>query len=421
MKKAFDHTGFYPADILLPQGCDMEKWSVVACDQYTSQPDYWDRVEEKVGDAPSTLRLMLPEIYLGQSVGDRIEKINATMRDYLARGLFRTLEQSFVYTERRLACGKLRRGLVGAVDLEDYDYNSGAATLIRSTEGTVLDRIPPRVKVRENAPLELPHVMVLIDDPEKTLIEKTAADKEQFEKVYDFELMQGGGHITGYAVGGAYLEKIARALASLVSPAAFEKKYGVSGPVMAYAMGDGNHSLATAKACWEQVKKGLTKEQAQTHSARFALVELVNIHDESLEFEPIHRVVFHTEPRKLLDGLFACYPGLKGQSSGSRVGYVAGGENGQFYFGGHELAVGQLQKFLDDYIGRFGGEVDYIHGEDVVRELCKKPGTVGFLLPAMGKSELFEAVIRDGALPRKTFSMGEACDKRYYLECRRIK
>ena len=425
MDSIFRGCGFYPADILVPRGCDMTKWSVVACDQYTSQPEYWSEVEKEVGDAPSALKLMLPEIHLGSAdEKQRIAAIRRHMQNYLDGGVFRQMEDSLVYVERTLSDGRTRRGLVGAVDLEDYDYHAGASSLIRATEGTVLERIPPRVRVREGAPLEMPHVMVLIDDPGRTVIERAARDREEFEPLYDFDLMQGGGHIAGWRVCGEFLAPVAQALRVLTSPEEFARKYGAAGkPVMAYAMGDGNHSLATAKRCYERLKAKLPPRQAARHPARYALVELVNLHDDSLDFEPIHRVAFDIDPEKLLRAFFDFYPQAKGgEGPGHRMEYVHAGGGGVLSCACPEtaLAVGCLQNFLDDYIARNGGRVDYIHGDDVARELGRRPGSIAFLLPAMGKGELFPSVIADGVLPRKTFSMGNAQDKRFYLECRRI-
>lgn len=425
MNEQFKKVGFLPSDILLPHNCDMEKWSVVACDQYTSEPDYWNQVENIVGNNPSTFRLILPEACLkSDNVDKRIEKINKTMDEYLETGVFEQITDSFVLVERTQANGKVRKGLVGVVDLESYDYNKGASSLIRATEGTVLERIPPRVRVRKEASLELPHVMLLIDDPQCTVIEPVAAKAEKFPKLYDFNLMQGGGKIEGYKVSGDALAGIANALTALAQPEAFNKKYGVSGkPVLLFAVGDGNHSLATAKECWERVKKTLPAGKTE-HPARYALVELVNIHASSLDFEPIHRVVFGVEPQKLLKAFFEFYKSAKnGDIKGHRIEYVYNGGHGVVTVENPEcgLAVGTLQNFLDKYIKKNGGSVDYIHGADVVKMLGTKPGNMGFLLPAMGKSELFKTVITDGVLPRKTFSMGNACDKRFYLESRKIK
>lgn len=426
MNGKFAKTGFLPANILLPQGCDMEKWSVVACDQYTSEPEYWNGVERGVGPSPSTLRLILPEAELkSDDVAQRIGAINRSMDEYLSSGVFKEFKESFVLVERTLQNGEKRTGLVGAVDLEDYDYRRGASSLIRATEGTVLERIPPRVRVREGAALELPHVMLLIDDPGRTVIEPVGklSARGNLPTLYDFDLMCDSGHIKGSRVAGEALDGVADALVALAGREKFEDKYGVSGaPVLLFAVGDGNHSLATAKECWERVKK--TLPAGASHPARYALVELVNIHDPSLHFEPIHRVVFGANPEKLIEAFLRRHPGSRrGEGEGQRMEFVSEKTNGVLTVPNPEsgLAVGTLQNFLDKYIRENGGSVDYIHGENVVKDLGAKPGNIGFLLPSMGKSELFRTVITDGVLPRKTFSMGHACDKRFYLECRKIK
>ena len=428
MRDPFDGLAFRPADILLPQNCDYTKWSVVACDQYTSQPEYWQEVEELVGSAPSTLRLILPESCLdGPSVETDIMEVNNTMTRYLREERFCTLPASLIYVERRLDNLRLRRGLVGMVDLEQYDYEPGAEAQVRATEGTVMARIPPRVAVRKNAPLELPHVMLLADDPEKTVLEPLTARKDQMEKVYDFDLMERGGHIAGWRLDGESMALVAAALRKLADPAAFRARYGVEDkPVLLFAVGDGNHSLATAKECYERQKKLTPREQWDSLPARYALVELNNLHDDSLEFEPIHRVVFGADPEELLDALAAFYPGSSrtDRPEGHRLAWVARGQEGTVSVPqpSAQLPVGTLQHFLDEYLlSHPGARVDYIHGEDVVRSLAAQPDTVGFLLPAMGKEELFPTVIHDGVLPRKTFSMGEAHDKRFYLEARRIR
>lgn len=425
MNEKFKNTGFLPADVLLPQDCDMEKWSVVACDQYTSEPEYWDNADKFVGTSPSTLHLILPEAELkSDNVRQRIGAINKNMDDYLDNGVFHEVNDSFILVERTLKNGAVRTGLVGVVDLEDYDYHKGAGSLIRATEGTVLERIPPRVRVREGASLELPHVMLLIDDPLRTVIEPVADQKSKFETLYDFDLMCDSGHIKGYRVSGGALGGIADSLQKLASPDAFNKKYGVKDkPVLLFAVGDGNHSLATAKECWERVKKTLPSAGTY-HPARYALVELVNIHDKSLGFEPIHRVVFGVEPQKMIDAFLSYYKSAKlGEGAGQRIEYISAAGRGVLTVEKPDsgLAVGTLQNFLDHYTKENGGAVDYIHGEGVVGTLGAKSGNIGFLLPAMGKSELFKTVITDGVLPRKTFSMGSACDKRFYLECRKIK
>lgn len=423
-----EKTAFSPADILLPYDCGLTKWAVVACDQYTSQPEYWERVNQYVGDAPSTLRLILPESKLeSDGVDQEIQKIHATMEQYLQEERLRPVEDAMLFVERKLANGKTRLGLLGKLDLEEYDYSKGSGTPIRATEGTVLSRIPPRMKVREGAPIELPHIMVLIDDPDKKIIEPLTKDvnRKQMSKVYSVTLMENGGRITGSLLSKFQAQKVQEALAQLGDQKRFEEFYHAPGkPVLTYAMGDGNHSLATAKACWEKLKPTLSPEQRETHPARYALVELVNLHDDSLEFEPIHRVVFGVEPKKLLEAFLAAYPGAHyGEGEGHQITYVLAGERGTVTVPNPtaQLAVGTLQNFLDQYLEANGGKVDYIHGEDVVEQLASQPDSIGFLLPAMGKDQLFPTVIFDGALPRKTFSMGEAHDKRFYLEARKIK
>ena len=423
-----EKTAFSPADILLPHDCGLTKWAVVACDQYTSQPEYWERVDQYVGDAPSTLRLILPESKLeSDNVDEEIQKINATMEQYLQEERLRPVEDAMIFVERKLANGKTRLGLLGKLDLEEYSYEKGSGTPIRATEGTVLSRIPPRMKVRENAPIELPHIMVLIDDPDKKIIEPLTKDvnRKQMSKIYSATLMENGGRITGSLLSKFQAQKVQEALAQLGDQKRFEEFYHAPGkPVLTYAMGDGNHSLATAKACWEKLKPTLSPEQRETHPARYALVELVNLHDDSLEFEPIHRVVFGVEPKKLLEAFLAAYPGAHyGEGEGHQITYVLAGERGTVTVPNPtaQLAVGTLQNFLDQYLEANGGKVDYIHGEDVVEQLASQPDSIGFLLPAMGKDQLFPTVIFDGALPRKTFSMGEAHDKRFYLEARKIK
>jgi hypothetical protein len=420
--KPFEGLAFRPADILIPKS-GFEKWSVVACDQHTSEPEYWENTRDIVGDAPSTLRLVLPEAWLGgeEDNARRVAAINARMRSALSGGLLRELPGALILVERTLTTGRTRRGLVGAIDLEKYDYAAGSESLIRPTEGTVLERIPPRVRIRRGAPLEIPHIMMLIDDPDDTVIGPAARRAESLEKLYDFELMQGGGRIRGFLADGTAAEEAAAALRNIESEEHFAEMYGKGrGPVMAYAVGDGNHSLASAKRCWELIKAELTPAEALTHPARYALVELVNLHDESLGFAPIHRVVFGVDPEKLLGELFRYYPQASVGTGDPGAGYAYAGGSGSFCFGREGLPAGLIGEFLDDYTARRGGSVDYIHGEDVARRLGMGSGAVAFLLPAMRKDELFSAVLRDGSLPRKTFSMGRAQDKRYYLEARKI-
>lgn len=412
------------ANILLPKNADMEKWSVIACDQYTSEPEYWKKVEEIVGDAPSTLKITLPEIYLeGQDVEQRIANINTEMDKLKQEGFFKVLENSLIYMERTQSNGKVRKGLIGMVDLEDYSYEKGSQTLIRATEGTVLERIPPRVKVRENATLELPHIMLLIDDEKKEIIEGLTTKVTENDAVYDFNLMQNGGHIKGYKVPDNLVNEIFEGLENLAKKEVFEEKYQVKDKgVLLFSVGDGNHSLATAKACYENLKKVLPKEEYENHPARYALVEIVNLHSEALEFEPIHRVVFGVNPKHMIEELGKYYE-ISENPEGQKIEYVYNGVNKEIYIKNPKsnLAVGSLQMFIDDYIKENGGKVDYIHGDDVTKELGSKEGNIGFLLPNMKKTDLFKTVILDGALPRKTFSMGHSYDKRYYLEAREIK
>ena len=428
MNDLFETLPFRPADILLPKDCEYSKWSVVACDQYTSQPEYWQRVEEYVGRSPSTLRLILPESCLeGPNVETDIMEINNTMSRYLREGRFVEHPGALFYVERTLDNGKVRRGLMGMVDLEQYDYEPGSSAPIRATEGTVLSRIPPRVAVRKNAPVELPHVMLLVDDPDQTVIEPLADQTDSMQVLYDFDLMERGGHIKGWELTEDQQAQVARALSALADPAKFNARYGTKDEaVMLFAVGDGNHSLATAKECYERQKRLTPPEHWATLPARYALVELDNLHDASLEFEPIHRLVFGVKPEELLSALVEYYPGAKrgDGAGGHKLAYVYGETQGVVSVPdpAAQLPVGTLQNFLDWYLARHKGvRVDYIHGEDVARKLAAQPDTVGFLLPAMGKEELFPTVIRDGVLPRKTFSMGEAHDKRFYLEARKIR
>lgn len=426
MNERFTRLGLRPADILLPTGCDMSKWAVVACDQFTSQPEYWAAVENTVGDAPSALRLILPESKLsGPDVAEHIAGINSAMNEYLAHNIFKAYENSIFYIERIQSDGEIRHGLVAAIDLEQYDYTPGSGSLIRATEGTVLERIPPRVRVRRDAPIELPHVMLLIDDPGKTCIEPITAQTAAMEQLYDFDLMMGGGHLKGWKLSGQQTAHLVQALEVLTGNEAMAEKYGVTGVApLLFAVGDGNHSLATAKTCYEDLKKVTPQEQWADLPARYALVEIVNLHDEALKFEAIHRVVFGVDPAALLEDLKAYYPGAhEGQGEGHTIAYTHAGGTGYITVPQPrvQLAVGTLQAFLDTWLKDHKGEVDYIHGDAITDELGQKPGNIGFKLPAMGKDQLFKTVIADGVLPRKTFSMGHAEDKRYYVESRRIK
>jgi len=430
--------------ILFPRsGVDLTRWTVIACDQYTAEPEYWQAVDQLVGSAPSTLRLTFPEVFLGKDDETaRIAAINAAMDRYLADGTLRELPPGFVLLDRQTAHVPSRKGLIVALDLEHYSYLPGAQTLIRATEGTILDRLPPRIRVREKAPIELPHIMVLIDDPEHTVIEPLF-DRE-LPALYDFELMQNGGRLRGWHVDEpAVVEQIGRALERLADPRCFEERYG-SNKVMLYAMGDGNHSFATAKAIWEQLKAA-TPDPAtiMDHPARYALVELVNVHDPGLEFEAIHRVLFEVDADNLLACAKAHFSAVgtpcrvdwladAAEVEAARATAPAGSHAIPFIAGGRHglltvvqphltLAVATLQEFLDAYLAKGAhGHIDYIHGAVAVERLSAAADAVGFLLPALSKHELFRTIVHDGALARKTFSMGEADEKRFYLECRRI-
>ncbi len=418
--------GFKSADLLLPnKEIDMGKWSVVACDQYTSEPEYWRDVENIVGGAPSALKITLPEVYLGTAgVDEKISKINSTMEEYLANGTLTPYGDTYIYVERTLADGKVRKGLMGIVDLEEYDYNKGSQSLIRATEGTVLERIPPRVKVRENASIEIPHIMLLIDDEQNSVLSTCENVKTTMQVAYDFKMMKQSGSIKGYFVPKIVANKINEALENLAKPEVFEAKYDVKDKgVLLFAVGDGNHSLATAKECYERIKAKTTKEVYENHPARYAMVEVVNVHDTALEFEPIHRVVFEVEPEDLIKSLETAFDVSYEKCEGQKITFITKDKKADIYIKNptSNLPVGTLQGFLDKYTSEKGGKVDYIHGDDVTENLAKQEGNIGFLLPSMAKSDLFKTVVLDGSLPRKTFSMGHACDKRFYLEARKIK
>lgn len=415
---------FKAGDILIPKNVDMHKWSVVACDQYTSEPDYWNEVQSIVGDSPSTLNLTLPEIYLeDNNVDERISKINGNMKKMIEDDIFNEYKDSMIYLERTQYDGKVREGLIGIVDLEDYSYEKGAQTLIRATEKTVIERIPPRLKVRENALLELPHIMILIDDEKKNIIENLKNKVNENDVVYDFDLMQKGGHIKGYKLNKEIIDEVISGLEHLADKDYFEKKYDVKDKgVLLFAMGDGNHSLATAKANYEKLKETMTEEEYLNHPARYALVELVNLHSDALEFEAIHRVVFDVNVNDLIDNLYKYYD-INEDGNGQKFELITKDMDKVLYITNPKsnIPVGSIQMFLDEYLKNHSGKIDYIHGEDVTKELGSKEGNVGIIFDAMPKSDLYKTVILDGALPRKTFSMGHSYDKRFYLEARKIK
>ena len=415
---------FKRGNILLPKNTDMTKWSVVACDQYTSEPEYWNDVEKIVGDAPSTLKLTLPEIYLeDENVSERIAKINSNMKALLDEDFFNEYKDSMIYLERTQSDGKIREGLIGVVDLEAYSYEKGAETPIRATEKTAIERIPPRVKIRENAPLELPHIMILIDDDKKQIIENLKNKVSEDDIVYDFDLMKNGGHVKGYLLNEETMDEVDKGLKELADKEVFAKKYDVNNKeVLLFAMGDGNHSLATAKACYEKLKETMSEEEYLNNPARYALVELVNLHSPALEFEAINRVIFNTEPEKLLNSLKEYYQ-INKDGNGQEIEVITNDVDEKWYIENPKsnIAVGSIQIFLDEYLKNNEGKIDYIHGEETTKNLAKQSGNVGFIFEAMPKNELFKTVILDGSLPRKTFSMGHSYDKRYYLESRKIK
>jgi len=413
---------FRPADILVPANCDMSKWSVIACDQFSSQPGYWDALDRYVGDAPSTLRLMLPEAYLNQrDPFAEAKTINATMRRYLDGSVFRTLPHSYVYLERTQSDGKVRRGIMVALDLEAYDYAAGSASPIRATEGTVEERLPPRVRVRRDAPLEMPHIMVLMDDRRNGVLGSLDAGKSALPPVYDFDLNCGGGHLRGWQVTGGDAAALEREMDAYTQE--IRERYEGTAPAM-FAIGDGNHSLAAAKNCWEEIKKaGLPPERLEGHPARFSLVELVNIHDDAIGFEPIHKVLFGTDAGTFIDAARAFWAERSRSSgAGHTLRLVAGGREERVAVNG--LTIGQLigaaEEFSQGYIAAHGGQVDYIHNDDTALEMAGRSGGAATLLPRMEKDELFPSIIRSGPFPKKSFSIGHAEDKRYYLECRRI-
>lgn len=439
--KTYPDIGLQVPLIQLPRkGIDLTRWAVIACDQFTSEPEYWQQVESLVGSRPSTYHLVLPEVYLDKPGEEkRIRDIREKMDQYLADGSLEP-HQGLIYVERTSGTGRTRRGVVAALDLECYDFTRGSTSLIRATEGTIVERLPPRMRIRNGAPLELPHILVLIDDPDRTVIEPLTAARAELEKLYDFDLMLGSGHLAGFAVNETLETRFITALRRLADPQIFASKYALDSdkPVLLYAMGDGNHSLATAKAVWEKMKP----EVGLNHPARYALVELENVHDEGLEFEPIHRLLFGL--RKNLDAALQQYysanltllPVASANEMMQRVDHARGpiqtigvvGDGTWLTYGVMEihqpastLPVGTLQTFLDQFREENGADrIDYVHGGEVVCKLGTQPGNAGFYVPGMSKSDLFKTVIMDGALPRKTFSMGEAREKRFYMEARKI-
>lgn len=392
---------FFSADILLPK-TDFNKWAVIACDQYTSEPEYWEEVKKTVGDCPSALNLILPEVYLSDDNTARINKINANMQKYLKDGILNEYKQSYIYIERTQNDGRVRKGIIGMIDLEAYDYSPDSKSEIRATEKTVISRIPPRVEIRKSAPLEIPHVMLLVDDDENILIGSIEKNKDNYKLLYDFKLMQSSGSIKAFLVNkedNALIEKSIEKLS---------KKHND----LTFCVGDGNHSLATAKECYNQNK---------TELSRYSLVEVVNIHDTALDFEPIYRVLFGIEPEKVIADFKQYCKNLSGSKKEYRCIY--GDKEQTFFVNSPELqSVATLQNFLDEYLKENKNvTLDYIHGIESLKKLCKKENSLGFIFKGIEKGDLFKSVCSDGSLPRKTFSMGHACDKRFYIEARRIK
>lgn len=440
----FDKYALQKPHVLLPNGnVDLSKWSVIACDQFTQDKDYWQKVSALVKDAPSTLHLILPEVYLDElsesEKAERTEKIHRTMQAYMRRSIF-TACNSFIYLERRTAYNRVRKGLIACIDLEHYDWNPTADTEIRATEATILERIPPRMHIRDGAALELPHIMLLIDDKDRLLIEKTgdAVKRSERTPIYDFPLMMNSGHLTGWAVPKEAESDMLTALERLQ-----KQNTSADGTFFLFAVGDGNHSLATAKTVWENMKKqagGVALSNGsisipaalENNPLRYALVELVNIYDKGLTFEPVHRVLFNTDCTEVLDFVRSKLGGtitrLSTQTevqktveeSKSSFGFISGDKLFCLKTDLNCLGVSVLQPVLDEFIAAKKIKIDYIHGADETFSLAKKQNTVSILCPPIAKDNFFSTIIKTGALPRKSFSMGEASEKRFYLECRKL-
>ena len=449
MQTFFPNIGIKVPEIYLPkQWVDLEKRAVVACDQYTSQPQYRENVQEIAGKEPSTYNIIFPEVYLeDERKQERIVLIQNHMKTYLQEWTLENQWPCFILVDRKTSHTPSRKWLIVALDLEQYDYSVGSQTLIRATEWTILDRLPPRIEIRKDAPLESPHIMVLIDDPEKTVIEPLFDDIGKFPKVYDTDLMMNWWHIIWYKISDeSAITDIIHNIERLADKKIFMQKYDLTKDlwVLLFAMGDGNHSLATAKAIWEEKKKTLNETEREENPARFALVELVNIHDDWLAFEPIHRVVFNIQTGNIAEEMKKYFITQwseivieKYDSFEEMKNNIRKSDSENHYFSMMyawtycivtiknpklNLEVGNLQAFLDLYLKEHPeAKIDYIHGDDITEQIGTKENNIGFILPIMDKKEFFTTVILDGALPRKTFSMWEAEEKRYYLECRKIK
>ena len=443
MKKIEDF-GLSIPEILLPKNIDVSSWSVIACDQYTQDLDYWKKAEACAAGKPSTLNLILPEVYLNSpDKPERIEKIRKTMKEYIDGGIFDTAKNCLIYIERKTAFGRIRKGLVAQIDLETYEWKPFSKANIRATEATIVERIPPRMEIRRGAPLELPHIMLLVDDKDDLLVGGTGNKVKSKAPLYDGSLMCNGGSITGWAVES---ENEIADVTEAVSKIA-DKNRAADGSTFLFAVGDGNHSLATAKAVWDEYKEKLTAQGAdeaalKACSVRYALVEIVNIYDTGLTFEPIHRVIFGADVEGLISHLAEKLDGTVNEVSGAAeldaavkaswadfgFAYREGGNGKQKYVllktGIKELAVARLQPEIDAFLKGASGsekpEIDYIHGSDETLKLGERENAVGILLPPIAKDSFFETINGRGPLPRKSFSMGEADEKRFYLECRKL-
>lgn len=432
--------GINVPEILFPKTIDTKTWAVVACDQYTQDRDYWKKAEEIAGNNPSTLNLILPEVYLNDAdKPERIQKIRQNMKNYLENGVFAPAKKAMIYLERTTAYGRVRKGLMAEIDLDTYEWKPFTTANIRATEATIVARIPPRMEIRRGAPVELPHIMLLVNDKEGLLVEGAGKTAKASGKspVYDGELMMNSGSIQGWALESeSELATVESALEKIAA-----KNTAADGSVFLFAVGDGNHSLATAKAVWEEEKERLIKEgksQAEIDESpvKYALVEIVNIYDEGLTFEPIHRVVFGCNAAEMMKALSEKLCGtLKEVADSKTLEDAVKNSNANFGFvyddggikymlmetGITELAVSKLQPALDDYLKTVdGSDIDYIHGTDEVFRLGGKDGAVSILLPPVAKDSFFETINGSGPLPRKSFSMGEADEKRFYLEVRKL-
>ncbi|NLH89872.1 MAG: DUF1015 domain-containing protein [Treponema sp.] len=448
MRERLRDLGISVPEIYLPrEGIDYRKWAVIACDQYSSEREYWEDVAREVNDAPSTLRLIFPECFLEDSdIDQRILAVHRTMHEYLEQGLITSRGEAFVLVERTTCLQeKPRLGLIVAIDLEQYQYSEDLKTLIRPTEATIKERLPPRMRIRRGAPLELPHIMLLVDDPKKTLIEPLYERRYYLEKAYDFDLMQNSGHIRGWFVReDREFDRIAQALENLSDPCTFRARYSHDNgadDVLLFAVGDGNHSLATAKAIWEEIKNAYRdKPDAQRilseHPARYALVELVNLHDEGLPFHPIHRVLFNIDASDFLRMLSAVGAEIQYKSNARQAfaevdseqdshifAFVTENKSGTIRFDKPKtlLAVSTIQEYIDEYRKVHPGfGIDFIHGGTSIETIGRKNGNMGIYLPPIKKESLFSIVVHEGLMPRKTFSLGEASEKRFYIESRII-